>query len=183
LTLSGTARAHRLEGEYAVLPNHRIKITCWFETGNAPKVARVTVLRGNGDSVFPGAIEMKEGVLEFPYDKAEALRVEISAGQGHHKVLEIPAEELKHVGSVGGDAPPRATTGDTGASGPDVRGVLAGVGLLLGLGAFVLSLVNARRVRQLRDQLRRLERSQQTAERFTPDPESGVQRYPSGRGS
>src|SRR2546430_17259410 len=88
LTLTGQARAHRLDGDYEVLPNRKVKITCWFETGDAPKVARVTVLRANGAALFPGPIEMKDGVLEFPYDKTETLRVEISAGQGHHKVLD-----------------------------------------------------------------------------------------------
>src|SRR5262245_37618228 len=85
LTLSGPALAHRLDGDYEVLRNHRVKVTCWFETGDAPKTARVTVLRPGGAPLFPEPVEMHDGALVFRYQKAEPLRVEISAGQGHHK--------------------------------------------------------------------------------------------------
>jgi hypothetical protein len=193
LTLTGTARAHRLDGDYEVLPNRKIKVTCWFETGDAPKLARVTVLRPGGVPLFPEPVEMRDGVLEFTYDQREALRVEISAGQGHHKVLEIPAGKLD-AGDPGNNRPPEKSVVSEGdafhpPAGPDLRGLAAGVGLLLGLAAFVISLMNARTLRRLREDLHKAERLRPENGLFRSDAagsplaETGVKRIPSGGGN
>ena len=135
---------------------------CWFETGDVPKIAKVTVLRDNGTPLFPESGDMKEGIFIFPYDKAEPLKVEISAGQGHHKVLHIPAEML---GTATTDkTPAKQETTETEvprnrerSTGPDLQSLLIGIGFLLALAAFILSLRNARELRRWKNHLQRSE--------------------------
>src|SRR6266536_3624523 len=80
LTLPRPARAHRLEGEYHALPGGKVRVESWFETGDSPKGALVTVSRADGTLLFPkpGVLD-EEGVYIFPYDKVEELRILISA--------------------------------------------------------------------------------------------------------
>jgi hypothetical protein len=91
----------------------------------------------------------------FAYGEAEPLQVVVSAGAGHRKVLEIPARELSQGGSAanpsGEDAadPASSAVRADRSPGVSVKDVLVGVGFLLAVAAFVLSLRNARQLRQL----------------------------------
>ncbi len=123
---------------------------------------------------------MKQGVLVFAVARAEDLKVVISAGQGHTKELRIPARELEaklppvldvqkmQLDQLAGDRKqerdrepqvrlprPAPTDGEAGArrergTGLDVPALVAGIALLLALGAFVISIRNARELRRLR---------------------------------
>ncbi len=123
-----------------------MQVESWFETGDAPRGARVRVYRADGSLLFPepGTVDDK-GIYVFDYDKAERLRVVISAGQGHRKELMIPAAELMAPGVGQGDVTPH----ERGYEFP-IRDLLVGVAFLLALGAFVLSLWNARQLAELR---------------------------------
>jgi nickel transport protein len=152
LTLTGAAHAHRLEGEYRVLPDRKVRVEAWFETGDAPKGAKVRVYRADGSPLFssPGELDAR-GEYVFAYEKAEKLKVVISAGDGHRKELTIPAAELSGPGPSPASAPrgPEETQARERAREFPFKDLLLGITFLLALGAFVLSLRNARRLRDL----------------------------------
>jgi hypothetical protein len=199
LTLAPEARAHRLEGDYEVLPGRRVRVEAWFETGDAPQGARVRVYRPDGKELFagPGAMDA-EGVYVFSYGKwetrsvgadspagpvgvsfasperAETLKVVISAGGGHRKELTIPARELEAsppglrveappaakkrspAGLSPSPSPPNSNPADPEPVRPrerasefPVKDLLLGVTFFLAAGAFGLSVRNARRLRDL----------------------------------
>jgi hypothetical protein len=148
LALATEARAHRLEGEYTVLPDRKVRVEAWFETGDPPQGARVRVYRADGKPLFaePGAMD-SEGVYVFRYDRAEPLKVVIATA-GHRKELSIPASALT--------AAPRAAAPAADSRPPSpreheyefpFRDLLLGVTFLLALAAFVLSLRNLQRPR------------------------------------
>jgi hypothetical protein len=150
LALAPAAHAHRLEGEYRVLPGRKVQVEAWYETGDAPKGAKVRVYRADGSPLFrePGEMDSR-GEYVFPYDKAENLKVVISAGEGHRKELRIPAAELSGPGPAPAGDPqgPAATSVRERAREFPFKDLLLGVTFVLALGAFVLSLRNARRLR------------------------------------
>ena len=153
LTLTRTAHAHRLEGEYRVLPGRKVQVEAWFETGDAPKGAKVRVYRADGSLLFPEAGTLNEqGEYVFPYEKAEKLKVIIST-EGHRKELTVPAAELAAPGASPPGGPGNQGAEETSAreraSAFPVKDLLLGITFLLALGAFVLSLRNARRLRDL----------------------------------
>jgi cobalt/nickel transport system permease protein len=163
LLTAGPARAHRLEAEAKVLPGGQVRVESWFDlTGESPKGAKVQVLRPDGTTLTKGELD-DQGMFVFRYDRPEALRVVVSAGAGHRKELVIPRAELERAatGSKGaGDGQPvhPAAAGPPGAtpvssadrsSRVTVKDVLVGVGFVLAAAAFLLSLRNARRLREL----------------------------------
>ena len=131
----------------------QVRIEAWFETGEAPKGAKVRVYRADGAPFLPeaGTLDAK-GEYVFRYEKAEKLRVVISAGEGHRKELHISAAELASPTAIrAGPSDP-----DSEKHSPRTRDrafpfkdLLLGITFLLALGAFVLSLRNARRLRDL----------------------------------
>jgi hypothetical protein len=160
LATGGRAQAHRLEAEYHVLPDRKVRIESWFDltlTNDPPRGAQVRVLRADGTLLTEGRLD-GDGTFTFPFEKAEPLRVVVTAGQGHHKELSIPADELARVGgaekvpeaAAPGAALPEAARPATHATAVSIKDVLIGVGFLLALGAFVLSVRNARQLRRLR---------------------------------
>ncbi len=135
---AGTARAHRLRADYAVLPNGKIRIESWFDiTDDTPPGARVEVFGSNNQVLVTGKTDDR-GIFEFEHNRAEPLHVVVSAGGGHRYEFEIPAERL----TATPPAEPPRTDHRTDVSGKDV---LLGVTFLLALAAFVLSLRNARK--------------------------------------
>jgi len=157
LTLTGPAHAHRLDAEYEVLPNPEVKSPAGSRLAMAPKIARVTVRRANGDLLFPEPLEMKDGELEFSFGQIESLRVEISAGKGTARCWRFLPKTWRRSASGRSRLLPAQPEPTLASAGPDVLALLAGVGLLLGLAALVISLGNARAIRQLRGQLRTAE--------------------------
>ncbi len=158
LAAPGAARAHRLEAEYRVLPDGRVQVESWFDlTGDSPEGAAVQVFRDGGELLTEGKLDAK-GLFTFRPRSAEALRVVVSAGPGHRKELQITSADL--------DRPPRPAPSTNSAQErsapseapafadrrPRVTGkdVLTGLGFLLALAAFVLSLRNARTLREMK---------------------------------
>jgi nickel transport protein len=158
LVAPGTARAHRLEAEYRLLPSGRVQVESWFDlTGDSPQGATVQVFRTDGELLIEGKLDDK-GLFSFQPRGAEALRVVVSAGAGHRKELIIPKAETE----AGTDRlpTPGATAGSdaTPSDGPfadrttriSVKDVVAGLGFVLGLAAFVLGVRNSRRLAQIK---------------------------------
>jgi nickel transport protein len=154
LAAPANAHAHRLEAEYRILPNGRVQVESWFDlTGDSPQGAIVQVFRPGGELLTEGKLDDK-GLFSFEPKHSETLRVVVSAGAGHRKELIIPKAE-----AASGQADSVAPIGDSAAV-PDVpfadrssristKDVVAGVGFLLALAAFALSVRNARHLRRI----------------------------------
>jgi hypothetical protein len=149
---TGTAWAHRLEADYRVLADQKVEVEGWYDLGGLPKGARVQVFRPDGSLLAEGKLDGEARFL-FSYGEAVPLKVVVSSA-GHRKELDIPAGDL----TTGATAAPSPGTPDLQAtagpraehsSGVSVKDVLVGVGFLLALAAFVLSVRNARRLRDL----------------------------------
>jgi nickel transport protein len=159
LVTAGDARAHRLEAEYRVLPGQRVQIESWFDlTGESPKGAKVQVFRPDGQLLSEGQLNDK-GLFVFSYSQPERLKVIVSAGAGHRKELEIPQSALATSSKTSPSE--NSTASDSDATSPadvpfadrsprtSLKDVVAGVGFLLALAAFVLSLRNARQLKAI----------------------------------
>lgn len=151
--LPGRADAHRLEADYHVLPGNRVQVESWFDlTGESPKGAEVLVFRTDGSLMANGRLDEK-GIFVFAFDRAEVLRIVVSAGAGHQ--AEVTTSRLEPA------APQSPQTTEPGhATGPMVRppiplsdrspkvsfmNVLGGVGVIFGLAAGVIGLRTIRR--------------------------------------
>jgi cobalt/nickel transport system permease protein len=135
----GPARAHRLEADYDVdLAHKKVTIESFYETDDVPKNATVRVTLPDGSTLAEGPLDGK-GKFAFSYDTPQRLRVVVNAPGGHRAELIIPAWKL------GGreDRPVAASADSRG------RDLVVGVGFVLALASFVLSLLNARRLRAL----------------------------------
>jgi nickel transport protein len=152
------AYAHRLDAQAFVLPNHHIQIESWFSTGEAAKDARVQVFGAQGQLLAEGQMN-QQGIFVFPYGDAQQLKVVVSAGAGHRKELTLSLDALTPAASASEKAT-HASVPENAVlpapvplaerdSGLPIKDVLVGVGFLLALAAFVLSLRNARKLRTL----------------------------------
>ncbi|MBV9123760.1 MAG: hypothetical protein JO112_10420, partial [Planctomycetes bacterium] len=159
---AGTARAHRLNAQAFVLPDQKVQIESWFSNNDVPHGAQVQVFRPDGQLLTEGTLN-DQGIFVFSYERPEALRVVVSAGAGHRKELVIPEADL--VRTAAAQAPASSSTGQADSpevhpvpladrsSGISIKDVLVGVGFLLALAAFVLSLRNARQLRKFREEM------------------------------
>jgi hypothetical protein len=168
LLTAAEARAHRLVAEYTVLPGQKVQVSCRYKA--IPKSipaeeARVRVYRPNDEILAQGKTDEK-GNFVFSYDYAEPLRVEVYH-EGHRAEVAIDAPLL---------ATNRNSKQEQNSSSPSeenfqnkqaqsssspseenyqewIKQILIGVGFLLALGAFILSLRNAKQVRELQRKL------------------------------
>jgi cobalt/nickel transport system permease protein len=146
--LAGPAQAHRLEGEYKILPEQKVHIEAWFDlTGESPSHATVEVFRENGEVLTRGTLD-KDGVFIFPFSQAESLLVVISAGAGHRKELRIPAADLARSRSGPSGTPQELSPADR-SSRISIKDILMGLGFVLALAAFIFSWRNFRRLKEL----------------------------------
>jgi hypothetical protein len=162
LLFVNVARAHDLEARYLVLPEGRVRIESFFETGDAPPRASVKVQRPDESVLCEGRLD-KHGFYFFPWTQPEDLRVVVRDRTGHRAEVRIAAKEL--IRATACDAlvllapPPTALStlsllaarsalglpdeeaplrpADRG-HGPAWGKLLLGVGILLGLGALAL---------------------------------------------
>jgi nickel transport protein len=153
---AGDAHAHRLDAQAFILPNHQIQIEAWFSNGDAAQSATVQVFGAQGQRITEGHLN-SQGIFIFPYGGADALKIVISAGAGHRKELSLqagalaaPASEKAPASPVqGNELAPTPVPLAERDSGVPVKDVLLGIGFVLAVAAFVLSLRNAQKLRTL----------------------------------
>jgi cobalt/nickel transport system permease protein len=154
------ARAHALEADWDPLPGHKVRITSWYSArprSFPAQGARVRVFGPeNHRPVAEGQTDDK-GVFVFHYEKQEPLTVEVYQ-EGHLKTLRLfeggtAGTVADSPGQDGAGPAGRQTVPPTLPAGRHeesvLRDVLIGVGFLLALAAFVLSVRNGRRLRAL----------------------------------
>jgi hypothetical protein len=141
------AQAHRLDAQLFVLPNRTIQVESWFTGGEAAKGAKVQVFGPQEQLLTEGQLD-GQGIFLFSYGEIPPHTVVISAGAGHRRVLSIAREALERIAPdrPATEAPVSLAERDSGST---VKDVLVGVGFLLALAAFVLSLRNAQKLRVL----------------------------------
>lgn len=150
------AQAHRLDAQLFVLPNRKIQVESWFSNGDAAKGAKVQVFGAQEQLLSEGHLN-EQGVFVFSYGEAVPRTVVITAEAGHRKELTLSASVLTRAlapptmdTSAGANevspAPvPLAERDATGA----LKDTVIGIGFLLAVAAFVLSLRNAQKLRAL----------------------------------
>ena len=132
------ARAHRLEAEARTKKIQKVNIESWFDLGGVPAGARVQVFRKNGHQLLLEQVLDENGQFTF-YADCEPLHVVISAGDGHQKEIDIQPEA-----DVTSPLPPADRSARVG-----IKDILVGIGFLLALSAFVLSVRNNRKLANL----------------------------------
>jgi hypothetical protein len=138
LVATAAARAHRLEADYRVLPDGRIQLESWFDlTGEAPKGASVQIYGPGNQLLEKGQLDDK-GIFVVSLSGPGPFRAVVDAGNGHRK-------ELVLAGTRDPSLAPQIDRSTRLA----VKDVLAGVGFLLAVAAFVLSVRNARQLRNM----------------------------------
>ncbi len=178
LSAAGAARAHKLEAQCFVRPFFRVQVEAWYETEEPAAAARVQAFTAGGKLLAEGRTNEK-GVFVFACGATGPVRVAVSAGGGHRKEVTVSADELERAGACsvvaclapGVPAALAATTAPPAAQetapGHDhshdpppladrtprtsVKDVLLGVGVVLAVAAFALSVRNARELRKLRE--------------------------------
>jgi nickel transport protein len=155
---TGIARAHRLDAQAFLLPGQKkVQIESWFDDGHIPRGAKVQVFRGNGQVLAEGDLN-QEGIFIFSFTDPETLKVVISAGSGHRKELEISeatlatsltSRENQSDDSLAGPKEKAPIPLAQRESGLWIKDVFLGVGFLLALAAFVLSLRNYKTLQEL----------------------------------
>jgi hypothetical protein len=146
LFVADPVQAHRLEAEARAKTVRKIQVESWFETGDTPRNAKVEVFAADDTLLTEGRLSA-EGTFAFFADGAP-LRVVVSAGDGHSKTLQIPAADLEAGAAATDTTQPLPSADRTPA--PWLKEAMAGVALLLGAAALVLSLRNARQLRELK---------------------------------
>ncbi len=130
-----TAWAHRLEGDAQAKKVQKVKVESWFDLGGVPSGARLQVFRKSDGQLLLERTLDDNGRLTFFADW-QPLHVVISAGDGHQKEIDIQPES--DITSPLPDADRSSRIG--------IKDILVGVGFLLALAAFVLSVRNHRRI-------------------------------------
>ena len=144
LLATDVARAHRLDADSSVKLVQKVRIESYFSDDRRPRGAKIQVFHGDESEPFREDHLDNEGAFEFFAD-VEPLRVVIQAGEGHTKELRIaPAV-------IDASSPPPPI--EHKPQFPIIE-CLLGLSFLLALSAFILSLRNARRLREPRPESR-----------------------------
>jgi hypothetical protein len=156
-------RAHNPKADYRMLGQGKVRVEGWFDPGDTPmRFARVEVYDGTRAVIDRGKMD-EQGTYTFLVDRPGPLRVVVSAGAGHRTEFTIPAAELP-AGSAApamSTAAPAANEHASPTAAPPLehrseitlKDILVGIGFLLALAAFVLSVRNRRRLRELEARL------------------------------
>jgi len=87
------ASAHELIVQYRILPGQKIEVESFFELGDPPRKALVSVFRSDNSLLHEGDLDDK-GFHVFSYSKVEDLRIEVRDKTLHKAVVRVPAAEL-----------------------------------------------------------------------------------------
>jgi hypothetical protein len=158
------ARAHRLIVNCQVLPGQKVKVVSLYSDPfrSFPARGAMVRVRTSDTGILAEGKTDAQGEFVFSFKNVEPIRVEVSQ-LDHEAEVTIPAASLSvdsaHAGPAAGSdttsSAPRSPPGNPVASSADnpwregIKDVLIGVTFLLALAAFMLSLRNARRLREL----------------------------------
>ena len=143
--LAAPAEAHRLDAQAFLMPGKKVRVESWFSSGEAAHGATVCGYGQANELLTEGKLD-EQGIWAFSYTDQLPVRIVVSAGAGHLKELTFRAADLVPTnGNPPTDAVPLA---DRNAGTP-IKDIVAGVGFLLALGAFVLAIRNGCRIREL----------------------------------
>ena len=143
--LTAPAQAHRLDAQAFLLPGKRVRVESWFSGGEAARGGTVRVFGRANELITEGKLD-ERGIWIFSYTDQLPARIVVSAGAGHLKELTFNAADFNSTKSDPlSDALPLADRN----AGTAIRDIVAGVGFLLALGAFVLAIRNGRKIRDL----------------------------------
>lgn len=154
LIMPTPARAHRLKAECHVLPDNRVQVDGWYDTTGQPaEGAAVEVFCADLRVLARGKLDA-QGLFVFTLAGNGPLRIVINDGQGHAAELQLSEAAL-----AGSSLPEqRSDSGGTRRALSDRRpespfkDILVGVGFLLAVAAFFMSLRNAHQLRVLQAQ-------------------------------
>jgi hypothetical protein len=161
------ALAHRLVAQVSMLPGQKVQVSCRYKVipRSIPAMgARVRVYRRDDTLLVQGETD-EQGRFVFAPERAEHLRVE-AYQEGHRAEVQIDAGFLSSTKEGDQDektvppanrSPPKKNQENSQPPEENfrewIREILVGVGFLLALGAFFLSLRNAKHLRELRRKL------------------------------
>jgi hypothetical protein len=134
------AHAHRLDADSSVKLVQKVRIESFFSDDSRPRGAKIQIFRGDQSEPFREDQLDNEGAFEFFAD-VEQLRIVIQAGEGHTKELLIAPTVV--------DASSTPPPIEHKTRFPIIES-LVGLSFLLALSAFILSLRNAARLREMR---------------------------------
>jgi nickel transport protein len=143
--LESEARAHRLQAACQFLPGRMVRVETWFDNGETPRAGDVEVTGTNSETLVKGRLS-SQGLFLFDAPEGQPLQVVVEAGEGHRAEVVIKPEEVV----VAQGTENSATALPSHEESFPLKDVLLGIGLLLAVAAFVLSLRNARALRTLR---------------------------------
>jgi nickel transport protein len=156
---AGTAQAHRLDAQVFLLPDRKVQVESWYSTGEAARGAVVQVLRADRSLLLEGKLDDR-GIFVFEVPAPETLTIVVSAGMGHRKELTIAGESFARMPSSDPQSSGPAASGpepvplaDRSSAFP-AKDVLLGIAFVLATAAFVMSLRNQRRLREMDSQPR-----------------------------
>jgi cobalt/nickel transport system permease protein len=147
------ARAHALLVECETLPENKVKVSSWYSARPRSFPAQEAQVRVYGPDkyiVAEGKTDEK-GEFVFHYAKQEPLRVEVDQ-EGHRATVVLFDKDTETTSSApagSGTTAPQVYSSLEQHEQPWLRDTLTGIGFVLALAAFVLSVRNARRLRDL----------------------------------
>jgi hypothetical protein len=129
-----------------VLPNNQVRIESYYAADDPAVEGIVRVYRPDGQLLCPPGVLNEKGQFVFWYPLPEELKVTVTHDGHKAKEMTISAAELQD--------PNHTAAADEGESfswsaGHAVLGLIAGLGFILGLAAFVLSVWNTIRLQSL----------------------------------
>jgi nickel transport protein len=159
LGLVGEARAHRLFAACRFYPRGMVRVETWFSSEeDFPKKGQVEVFDDEGKLLVKGQLS-SQGLFVFDIRETRPLKVVVEAGEGHRAEVAIRPEELRLAAPIN-ESPPTASAGPASPTDDPppvkheapfpIKDVLTGIGLLIAVAAFLLSLRNARALRDLK---------------------------------
>ncbi len=128
-----------------------VRVETWFDNGDTPRAGDVEVSGALDQVLIKGRLS-SQGLFLFDAPEGQPLQVVVEAGEGHRAEVALQPGDLLMAGATAQSEPtlPRPTTPAVHAEPWPIKDVLFGIGLLLAVAAFVLSVRNARTLREMR---------------------------------
>jgi nickel transport protein len=121
---TGSVYAHRVN-LFAWVEGNKVFVESKFSSSRPVNKGKIVVTDPDGNELVTGTTD-ENGEFSFEIPKKTELRIVLIAGTGHRAEWTIPAGEIEMPGTSGKTPPEKGTP---------VKGVIIGVGFILGLTA------------------------------------------------